>query len=119
MPRSSQPFGYGRSAEFCAWTSGQQFMHTSIVASIWLCTSYDVDSSCEVPWRLCRQTGQVFMGFIHVLNSHVRAAQAPAFNFPDVSRRRFCAEHKLAGMVNLRRAGKRARADAGFLRRVG
>lgn len=53
------------------------------------------------------------MGFIHALNSHMRAAQAPAFNFPDVSRRRFCAEHKLAGMVNLRRAGKRSRADAG------
>lgn len=34
VPRSSQPFGYGRLAEFCAWTSGQQFMHRSIVASI-------------------------------------------------------------------------------------
>ena len=76
----------------------------------WLCTRQDVDSSCAVPWLLCRQ---VFMGFVHVPNSHVRAAQAPAFNFPDVSRRRFCAEHKLPGMVNLRRAGKRSRADAG------
>ena len=37
------------------------------------------------------------------------APQAPAFNYPAESRRRFCADHKLEGMVNLRK--KRARSD--------
>lgn len=37
-------------------------------------------------------------------------AQAPAFNFPNESRRRFCADHKVEGMVNLRK--KRPRSDA-------
>ncbi|CAK0783706.1 hypothetical protein CVIRNUC_006905 [Coccomyxa viridis] len=35
--------------------------------------------------------------------------KAPAFNYPAESRRRFCADHKLEGMVNLRK--KRARSD--------
>ena len=35
------------------------------------------------------------------------ATQAPVFNFPGEKQRRFCYDHKLPGMVNLRRADKR------------
>lgn len=38
------------------------------------------------------------------------AAQAPVFNFPGEKQRRFCYDHKLPGMVNLRRADKRPRS---------
>lgn len=38
--------------------------------------------------------------------------QAPAFNFPLESRRRFCADHKVEGMVNLRKKRTRAEAEA-------
>lgn len=37
--------------------------------------------------------------------------QAPAFNFPNESRRRFCADHKLEGMINLRKKRPRSELD--------
>ncbi len=37
--------------------------------------------------------------------------QAPAFNYPNESRRRFCADHKLEGMVNLRKKRPRSELD--------
>ncbi len=40
----------------------------------------------------------------------IGAAQAPVFNFPGEKQRRFCYDHKLPGMVNLRRADKRPRS---------
>ncbi len=39
-------------------------------------------------------------------------AQAPAFNFQNESRRRFCADHKVEGMVNLRKKRPRPDSDA-------
>ena len=42
----------------------------------------------------------------------IGAAQAPVFNFPGEKQRRFCYDHKLPGMVNLRRADKRPRDAA-------
>ena len=38
--------------------------------------------------------------------------QALVFNFPGEKQRRFCYDHKLPGMVNLRRANKRPRSEA-------
>ena len=37
--------------------------------------------------------------------------QAPAFNYPNESRRRFCADHKLEGMINLRKKRPRSELD--------
>lgn len=37
--------------------------------------------------------------------------QAPAFNYPNESRRRFCADHKLDGMLNLRKKRPRSELD--------
>ncbi len=37
--------------------------------------------------------------------------QAPAFNYPNESRRRFCADHKLDGMINLRKKRPRSELD--------
>lgn len=39
--------------------------------------------------------------------------QAPAFNYPNESRRRFCADHKLEGMINLRKKRPRSELDLG------